>query len=155
MKKTELAHTLIDLVEDAIRKAHPDIEKIVSEGQYCENCERWLFDYEKKVHHHTVQKPNTLLYGEDYYNLENDVVEALDTTRVKVSGETTDVMPDYILRLIEDQFKIRMKLRGVDWNDEDIMKLRKNTKYRIEAMMREKGTTFCKTSIRKWGRRAR
>lgn len=53
-EKTVLAHRIIDLVEETIRRNHPEIEKIAS------RCEG-----------------NTLLYGEVYYDLENEVVEAL------------------------------------------------------------------------------
>ncbi len=54
-----LAAAIIDTVEDTIRKAHPQVEKIASE--------------------YTVEeeKPNTLLYGETYYDLESDIAEDL------------------------------------------------------------------------------
>ncbi len=55
-----IAHTIIDMVEDAIRKAHPEIEPFVpkedGDGNEC----------------------NTLLTGEYYYNLENEVVKVLE-----------------------------------------------------------------------------
>lgn len=51
---TEKAHAIIDLVEEAIRNAHPRIEAIAQE-----------------------KEENTLLIGETYYDLENEVVEEL------------------------------------------------------------------------------
>lgn len=58
-KNESLAHTIIDLVEDAIRKAHPEIEQFVPKT-----------DEEGNM-------VNTLLYGEAYYDLENEVAEVL------------------------------------------------------------------------------
>lgn len=49
-----LAHEIIDLIEDAIRKAHPTIDVKASRLM-----------------------GNTLLHGEDYYNLENEIAEIL------------------------------------------------------------------------------
>ena len=49
-----LAHEIIDLVELSIRKAHPTIEDLA-----------------------TNLKGNTLLYGENYYDLENEISELL------------------------------------------------------------------------------
>jgi len=54
-KAKETAHNIIDLVETAIRKEHRDIDKIASRLQ-----------------------GNTLLHGEAYYNLENEVVEKIE-----------------------------------------------------------------------------
>lgn len=51
----KLAHNIIDLVEDAIRKNHPEVEKLASK---CEG--------------------NTLLHGEIYYDLENRIVEEIE-----------------------------------------------------------------------------
>jgi len=53
-KFQSLAHEIIDLVECSIRKAHPKIDKkaLASEGK-------------------------TLLYGENYYDLENEIAEIL------------------------------------------------------------------------------
>ena len=53
-KSQRLAHEIIDLVEDAIRKAHPTIDAKASR-----------------------LKENTLLYGENYYNLEDEIAEIL------------------------------------------------------------------------------
>lgn len=53
-KERTLTSEIIDLVEDAIRKAHPKVDKI---GKNCQG--------------------NTLLYGEKYYNLEDSLVEIL------------------------------------------------------------------------------
>lgn len=58
-KYEAIAHTIIGLVEDAIRKAHPEIEQFVPKEDKDGN------------------PINTLLYGEPYYNLENEVVEVL------------------------------------------------------------------------------
>lgn len=49
-----LAHEIIDLVELSIRKAHPMIEDLAAN-----------------------LKGNTLLYGENYYDLENEISELL------------------------------------------------------------------------------
>jgi hypothetical protein len=49
-----LAHEIIDVVELSIRKAHPTIEDLA-----------------------TNLKGNTLLYGENYYDLENEISELL------------------------------------------------------------------------------
>lgn len=46
----ELAANIIDMVEEAIRKAHPEVDEIASK---CEG--------------------NTLLHGEAYYDLEDEV----------------------------------------------------------------------------------
>jgi hypothetical protein len=161
-KKQELAHQIIDLVEEAIRNAHPEIEKIASEGEYCEGCQKWLDTHDKRVahsleykHKDEIQKPNTLLYGEDYYNLENSVVEALSATYVKVASDPLPTIPDSLMNVILDQFKIRLRVKGVQWNDEDIIKLRDNIKRRVEYMMREEGVTFSKTALKKWEGRAR
>lgn len=53
-KERTLTSEIIDLVEDAIRKAHPKVDKI---GKNCQG--------------------NTLLYGEKYYNLEDSLAEIL------------------------------------------------------------------------------
>jgi len=53
-KFQRLAHEIIDLVEDAVRKAHPTVDTKASR-----------------------LKGNTLLYGENYYNLENEIAEIL------------------------------------------------------------------------------
>jgi hypothetical protein len=53
-KLQNIAHEIIDLVECSIRKAHPKIDAKAS-----------------------GIKGNTLLYGENYYNLENEIVEIL------------------------------------------------------------------------------
>jgi len=63
-------------------------------------------------------------------------------------GALSREVPDYILGIIEDQIARLGKDSVTDYE-----KLLANIKYRIEAMMREKGITFCKTSIRKWGKR--
>jgi len=54
LNEGEKAHVIIDMVEQAIRKAHPKIDEYASrlEG-------------------------NTLLYGETYYNLETEIAEIL------------------------------------------------------------------------------
>ncbi|MDG6221915.1 MAG: hypothetical protein IAX21_07120 [Candidatus Bathyarchaeota archaeon] len=49
-----LAHEIIDLVELSIRKAHPTIDAQAAD-----------------------LKGNTLLYGENYYDLENEITELL------------------------------------------------------------------------------
>ena len=54
----ELAHTVIDLVESTIRRSYPFIDKLARQ-----------------------KKGNTLLYGEAYFDLENDVVEAVKLWR--------------------------------------------------------------------------
>jgi hypothetical protein len=59
-KNRSIAHTIIDLVENAIRTAHPEIEQFVPKT-----------DKEGNV-------INTFLYGEDYYNLEDSVVQVLN-----------------------------------------------------------------------------
>jgi len=56
-KFQRLAHEIIDLVECAIRKAHPTIDAKASR-----------------------LKGNTLLYGEKYYDLENEIAEILRKT---------------------------------------------------------------------------
>ena len=56
-KFQRLAHEIIDLVELSIRKAHPSID-----------------------HKATVLESNTLLYGEAYYDLENEISEILQQT---------------------------------------------------------------------------
>jgi hypothetical protein len=53
-KFQRLAHEIIDLVEFSIRKAHPTIDA-------------------KAI----ALKGNTLLYGENYYDLEHEVSEIL------------------------------------------------------------------------------
>ena len=53
-KLQRVAHEIIDLVENEIRKAHPSIDKKA-----------------------LAQKGKTLLYGETYYDLENEIVEIL------------------------------------------------------------------------------
>jgi len=50
----EAAHTIIDMVEMAIRKAHPEIDKYASKLE-----------------------GNTLLHGEAYYNLESEIADML------------------------------------------------------------------------------
>ena len=53
-KFQRLAHEIIDLVELSIRKAHPSIDAKAAELE-----------------------SNTLLYGETYYDLENEISEIL------------------------------------------------------------------------------
>lgn len=53
-KFQRFAHEIIDLVENAIRKAHPTIDAKTSR-----------------------LKENTLLHGENYYNLEDEIAEIL------------------------------------------------------------------------------
>lgn len=53
-KERTLASEIIDIVEDAIRKAHPSVNKI---GKGCQG--------------------NTLLYGEKYYDLEDTLTKIL------------------------------------------------------------------------------
>jgi len=48
------AHTIIDMVEEAIRKAHPEIDKFASELE-----------------------GDTLLLGEAYYDLESEIADML------------------------------------------------------------------------------
>jgi len=54
----ELAHEIIDLVEERIRKEHPVVDKY---------AEQW-FDEENE------EFPNTLLYGEAYYDVEDVII---------------------------------------------------------------------------------
>lgn len=56
----EVAHKIIDMVEHDIRRVHPEVDQIAME--FTVNDE----------------KPNTLLYGETYYNLEDAIVQLLD-----------------------------------------------------------------------------
>jgi hypothetical protein len=56
-KFQRLAHEIIDLVENAIRKAHPTIDARASQ-----------------------LTGNTLLHGENYYNLEDQIAEILRGT---------------------------------------------------------------------------
>jgi len=67
---TTKAAQIIDLVEDAIREAHPEIEQFVPQKDEDGNL------------------VNTLLYGEAYYNLENDVIEIIkrETGAIFVEG---------------------------------------------------------------------
>jgi hypothetical protein len=53
-KYQRLAHKIIDLVEFSIRETHPAVDAKA-----------------------TASKGNTLLYGENYYNLENEISEIL------------------------------------------------------------------------------
>jgi len=53
-KVKETAHNIIDLVEETIRRENPSVETLVP------------------------QPDNTFLHGEAYYNLENEVVEAIE-----------------------------------------------------------------------------
>lgn len=62
-KVRQLAADLIDLVESAIRDAHPEIEKIASS---------W-----KPEDPDVTEPPNTLLYGEGYYDLEDQITQKL------------------------------------------------------------------------------
>lgn len=62
MDKSEMAHQIIDLVEFAIRKTHPEIDKIASDSE-----------------------GNTLLYGEVYYDLENEIVNDFLETELEIS----------------------------------------------------------------------
>jgi hypothetical protein len=57
---SQLAHEIIDMVEHDIRKAHSEIDQIAMDTVVEE-------DY----------KPNTLLYGDAYYQLEDAIVEKL------------------------------------------------------------------------------
>lgn len=62
----QLAAEIIDLVEHAIREEHPDVDKIASEIVIDE------------------EKPNTLLHGEAYYDLENSLTEKFIESRSKL-----------------------------------------------------------------------
>lgn len=55
----EKAHEIIDMVEEAIRDEFPQVDKIARDR---------VVDGEK---------PNTLLYGEAYYDLENQLAETI------------------------------------------------------------------------------
>ena len=57
-KERLLASEIIDIVEDAIRKAHPKVDSI---GSHC--------------------KGNTLLYGEKYYALEDILTDILQSAK--------------------------------------------------------------------------
>jgi hypothetical protein len=56
----KLAHVIIDMVEYDIRKEHPDVDQIAMEIVNEDN-----------------EKPNTLLYGEAYYALEDAIASKL------------------------------------------------------------------------------
>jgi hypothetical protein len=59
-----------------------------------------------------------------------------DSTYVAAKEDTTTEVPAFIMRVIEDQ------VARVAKEDTDYEKLLANIKYRIEALMREKGMTF-------------
>jgi hypothetical protein len=63
----QVAADVIDLVEEAIRNAHPQIEKIAQDYTVTDE------DAEKTDAYH----PNTLLYGEVYYDLEDELANVL------------------------------------------------------------------------------
>ncbi len=65
-KYEAIAHTIIDMVEKAIREAHPFIDKMARS-----------YTVKGDIEGEEAEQPNTLLYGEVYYNLENEVVEVL------------------------------------------------------------------------------
>lgn len=56
----EMAAEIIDMVEYAIRKANPAVD-----------------EYAKNIVLEDGSKPNTLLYGEAYYSLEDEIAEFL------------------------------------------------------------------------------
>ena len=64
-KFEEVAATIIDMVELKIRKIYPVIDKIAEKGQ-----------------------TNTLLYGEHYYDLENEIAELLRENFLEKKGDS-------------------------------------------------------------------
>jgi len=58
-KATKLAHEIIGMVEHDIRTAHPEVDRIATELEI------------------DGEKPNTLLHGETYYQLEDAIAEKL------------------------------------------------------------------------------
>lgn len=70
-KFEEIAADIIDQVEAAIRAAHPSVDKIAQE-----------FTVEE-------EKPNTLLYGEPYFNLETAIGNSL---REKFGKKKLDIV---------------------------------------------------------------
>lgn len=63
---TKVAHDIIDVVEMAIRQAHSNIDKYANK-----------LVIKGDIPNEPDEKPNTLLYGEAYYNLENEIVRRL------------------------------------------------------------------------------
>lgn len=61
-----LASEIIDMVEHDIRRANPDVDEIAMN-----KVVKGEIEGEEDEH------PNTLLYGEDYYQLEDAIAEKL------------------------------------------------------------------------------
>lgn len=78
-QKQELASSIIDLVEDTIRREHIEVENL---------AQNYTVDGEK---------PNTLLYGVSYYDLEEEIInlfgdlgmkpKELENMRLKISRQ--------------------------------------------------------------------
>jgi len=93
-KFTELAHEIIDMVEERIRELYPDIEIIASE-----------------VTDEDGEFPNTLLFGDDYYSLEDDIANLI---KDKITLSLEDELKELQLKIGKDQKDLQDKQNIAD-----------------------------------------
>ena len=86
-RSRELAATLIDMVEDAIRQAHPKIDRIA----------------EETVYEGSLGIPGTLLFGDEYYALEDELTKEIATA--KMLPDQASVVAKAIAYGLQDSFR--------------------------------------------------
>lgn len=96
----ELAGQIIDWVENKIRVAHPQVDKIAEEYVEYVNDEK--------------EKPNTLLYGENYYDLEDKITKEiaavllnLITNTLRTEEKAKWIKQDWMTKLKKSEQKRR------------------------------------------------
>ncbi len=81
----QVAADVLDMVEDRLHQLFPQVKEL-AERPYCTVCEAFIGNGDDTAHalqeHHEkhpdhgkddIEQPNTLLYGENYYTLEDDL----------------------------------------------------------------------------------
>ena len=89
-RSRELAATIIDMVEDAIRQAHPDVDKIAKEVTYVGGM---------------IPHADTLLYGETYYALEDDLTREIEETTARLLPDQASAVAKAIAYGLQDSFR--------------------------------------------------
>ena len=88
-KERELATMLIDMVEDAIRQAHPKIDRIA----------------EETVYEGSLGIPGTLLFGDAYYALEDELTKEIEEATAKMLPDQANAVAKAIAYGLQDSFR--------------------------------------------------
>lgn len=135
----DVAAEIIDEIEETIRKEHPEVEAIAS-------------TWKPKNEDEERDPPNTLLYGDAYYTVEDSIVNSLnDFADAKLDRQKQETMLTqgnwYIARMKDIEQKISTSTSRIDGVDiiEDLRTLveRKELLAQLQ-IMKEYHELFCK-----------